>query len=128
MKGTIIAALLFCVSSFAQTFSPVQPVDFSNTTTKPNQTGLLSARPATCSVGQQYFSSDAVGGQNLSQCTATNVWAGLSSTMSDQAVATGTQLLALCASAVSQGKALALSQMWDANGTCGASIVANSGG
>ncbi len=36
--------------------------------------GLISALPATCTVGDIYFASDAAAGANIYQCTATNVW------------------------------------------------------
>jgi len=38
----------------------------------PAQTG--TSLPATCTVGDQYFKSDASAGQNLYGCTATNTW------------------------------------------------------
>jgi hypothetical protein len=36
--------------------------------------GLLSAIPATCTVGQIYFATDQPAGQNQYDCTATNTW------------------------------------------------------
>jgi hypothetical protein len=39
---------------------------------KPAQTG--TSLPGTCTVGDQYFKSDATAGQNLYGCTATNTW------------------------------------------------------
>ena len=78
MKGTIIAALVFCLSSFAQTFSPVQPVDLSHVSTIPNQVGLAVNLPTTCSVGQTYFETDVVTGKNAFQCTSTNLWSPVS--------------------------------------------------
>ncbi len=48
-------------------------VDFSGaTSTTTSQTG--TALPATCSVGQTFFKTDAPAGQNLFACTAVNVW------------------------------------------------------
>jgi len=47
-------------------------VDFSGSaSTVPVQTGLLAARPASCSAGQMYFATDATAGQNLSYCSGT---------------------------------------------------------
>jgi len=48
-------------------------VDFSaNTSTKPSKTG--TAFPATCSIGETFFKTDAAAGANLYGCTATNIW------------------------------------------------------
>ena len=45
-------------------------VDFSGAaSTVPVETGVLAARPSTCTVGQMYFATDATAGQNLSYCT-----------------------------------------------------------
>lgn len=38
------------------------------------QTGVLGSIPATCTVGQEYFASDANPGSNKYLCTATNTW------------------------------------------------------
>lgn len=49
-------------------------VDFSAAgTTKPNKTGITL--PATCSIGESFFKSNADIGDNLFGCTSTNVWA-----------------------------------------------------
>lgn len=42
------------------------------TTTKPMKSG--TSLPATCSVGEQFFKTNATAGQNLYGCTATNTW------------------------------------------------------
>jgi len=48
-------------------------VDFSGSTgTAPNKTG--TALPATCTVGQTYFKTDAAAGRNVYACTAANTW------------------------------------------------------
>ena len=48
-------------------------VDFSAaTSTKPSKTG--TAFPATCSIGETFFKTDATAGANLYGCTATNIW------------------------------------------------------
>jgi hypothetical protein len=36
--------------------------------------GLAGAKPASCTVGQMYFATDATAGQNWYYCTTTNVW------------------------------------------------------
>ena len=76
---TIIALFTFVVAGFAQ-------VDLSNkvfvgrvdaggaASTRPAKTGLLSARPGTCTVGDEFFATDATAGANKYYCTATNVW------------------------------------------------------
>ena len=55
-------------------------VDFSGaSSTLPVQTGLLAARPSSCSAGQMYFATDATAGQNLSYCAGSpGVWTAIS--------------------------------------------------
>lgn len=49
--------------------------DFSGAaSTSPNKKGLIAALPATCTVGDTYFETDATAGANLQGCTATNTW------------------------------------------------------
>jgi hypothetical protein len=36
--------------------------------------GLLAAIPATCTVGEEYFATDAAAGSNKYLCTSTNIW------------------------------------------------------
>jgi hypothetical protein len=117
MKGTIIAALFFCISGFAQTFSPVQPVDFSNTTTKPMQTGILSSRPTTCSVGQQYFATDAAAGQNVSLCVASNVWVASSNGIMSDITAGANSLASMCSQANALGEILTIQLAWTSQPT-----------
>lgn len=50
-------------------------VNFSGKTTIPVQVGTLASIPATCTVGQLYFASDAIAGRQLQTCTAVNAWA-----------------------------------------------------
>jgi hypothetical protein len=47
-------------------------VDFSEVPTKPFQTG--ATLPATCSVGETFFKTDALAGKNFYGCTGTNKW------------------------------------------------------
>ena len=61
--------------------------------TIPTVTGLLSAIPATCTVGEQYFATNVFAQTNLYICTATNVW-----TQSIGSSATGNIILNLTAS------------------------------
>lgn len=42
--------------------------------TLPDKVGTLGAIPATCTVGEQYFSTSATAGQNKYLCTSTNTW------------------------------------------------------
>lgn len=44
------------------------------THTLPSKTGVTASLPATCTVGEEYFSSNATAGQNKYYCTAVNVW------------------------------------------------------
>jgi len=50
--------------------------DFSVTShTTPAKTGTIANRPATCTIGELYFATDAAtAGKNLHFCTATNIW------------------------------------------------------
>ena len=50
-------------------------VDFSGGGhTLPAKAGIGAGKPSTCTVGEQYFATDAAPGQNLFGCTATNTW------------------------------------------------------
>jgi co-chaperonin GroES (HSP10) len=50
-------------------------VDFSGSAhALPAKVGIGAAKPLTCTVGEQYFASDATAGQNLFGCTAANAW------------------------------------------------------
>lgn len=42
--------------------------------TIPLKTGVAASKPATCTVGEMYFATDATAGQNIYDCTATNTW------------------------------------------------------
>ena len=43
--------------------------------TTPAKTGTIANRPATCTIGELYFATDAAtAGKNLHFCTATNIW------------------------------------------------------
>jgi len=46
--------------------------------TLPMATGAVSAKPGTCTVGEQYFATDAAAGQNLYFCAGTNAWTQIS--------------------------------------------------
>lgn len=61
------------------TLSLASTFDISGkTSTKPVKTG--TSDPATCSVGEMLFRTDATAGQNLKLCTATNTWTQVSGT------------------------------------------------
>jgi len=50
-------------------------VDFSGGVhTLPARAGIGASKPSTCTVGEQYFATDATPGQNLFGCTVTNTW------------------------------------------------------
>jgi hypothetical protein len=56
----------------------VSSVDFTGAaSTSPVKTGISGARPASCTVGQIYFATDATAGQNLSFCTSAGVWSAM---------------------------------------------------
>src|SRR4051812_23102798 len=71
----LVLGLLLVVSLHGQT-----TVAGGYTFTGPiaTMTGLASAKPATCTVGQIYFATDATAGANLYLCTASNTWTQLS--------------------------------------------------
>lgn len=49
--------------------------DFSGVAhTLPFLKGTTAGKPATCTQGEMYFATDATAGQNLFECSATNVW------------------------------------------------------
>jgi hypothetical protein len=49
--------------------------DFSGAAhTLPAVKGTIAGKPATCTVGEEYFATDATAGQNKYYCTATNTW------------------------------------------------------
>jgi hypothetical protein len=62
--------------------------------TLPMKTGTLAALPATCSVGETYFATDAPNGNNLYGCKSANTWATEGSgtyTISSDGVQVGTR-------------------------------------
>jgi hypothetical protein len=49
--------------------------DFSGAAhTLPSAKGLTANMPVTCTVGEEYFATDAVAGQNKYYCTSSNIW------------------------------------------------------
>ena len=42
--------------------------------TLPSVKGTIAGKPSTCTVGEEYFATDATAGQNKYYCTATNTW------------------------------------------------------
>lgn len=42
--------------------------------TTPSLVGTTAAKPATCTVGEEYFANDATAGQNIFECGTTNTW------------------------------------------------------
>ena len=79
IKNTLLVCVA-AVSGAAQTQidlrSQAKSVDFSAATyTKPSKAG--TTLPASCSIGETFFKTDALAGANLYGCTATNVWSVL---------------------------------------------------
>ncbi len=73
--GSLSIAILPALAQTTQVDLKTQAkgVDFSRAVaTKPFKTG--TSLPATCTVGESYFKSDAAPGQNLYGCTAANTW------------------------------------------------------
>jgi hypothetical protein len=77
---TIISVLVFGSTLWGQMVinggrTILGPWDASAATwVKPLPTGLLSALPGTCAVGEMYFATDAVAGRKVRECSATNTW------------------------------------------------------
>lgn len=80
--------------------------------TLPVVAGTVAAIPATCTVSELYFATDATAGQNLYECTPTNVWtqqlnsgaAGASTSLGNlAAVAINTTLLPAAVNTVALG-------------------------
>ncbi|MEO8129620.1 MAG: hypothetical protein ABJF23_17475 [Bryobacteraceae bacterium] len=74
-----ISVLIFAAIAIAAAQTKIdlrtqgKSVDFAAaTSTKPSKTG--TAFPATCSIGETFFKTDAAAGANLFGCTATNIW------------------------------------------------------
>lgn len=72
-----IASLLWGVTVFAQTKvslrDQAREIDFSGAVSaRPLKTGTVL--PATCSVGEMYFRTNAAPGSNIQICVATNTW------------------------------------------------------
>jgi len=78
MRKKILVVILAAISTAAaQTKIDLRTqgksVDFSAAvSTKPSKSG--TAIPATCSIGETFFKTDAAAGANLYGCTATNIW------------------------------------------------------
>lgn len=80
-------------------------VDFSSAlSTKTSRTG--TALPATCSMGETFFKTNATAGQNLYGCTATNAWTVLAGSASSSTNATQLQSRNFAATAPLDGQAV----------------------
>jgi hypothetical protein len=80
-EGAVILAMsAFCAfgqMTMVDLRHQTRNVDFSGAAyTKPSKTG--TGLPPTCSLGETYFRTDAVAGQNFYGCTAPNVWSLMS--------------------------------------------------
>lgn len=74
---------------FSSPVSTTSTVDFSGaTSTKPNKSG--TSLPATCSVSETFFKTDATAGQNLYLATATNTWTQVAGGDANAVTAAGT--------------------------------------
>jgi hypothetical protein len=77
LESLLLWALFSGAGGYAQTVVDLRTqsksVDFSGAaSTRPAKTG--TSLPASCSVGEVYFKTDAAAGLNWYGCTATNVW------------------------------------------------------
>ena len=76
-RQAVLALVLLAGAAIGQTLvdlkTQTKSVDFTGaTSTKPFQAG--TALPATCTVGQAFFQTNAPAGANLYTCTALNAW------------------------------------------------------
>ncbi|MBZ5609805.1 MAG: hypothetical protein LAP38_16205 [Acidobacteriia bacterium] len=76
-RRVLLAAALLACSTHGQTLVDLRTqsksIDFSSAnTTKPFKSG--TALPATCSIGEAFFKTNAPAGSNLYACTALNAW------------------------------------------------------
>lgn len=82
LSGTLSSIPATCTTGVSLYQATDQPISLqiygctsTNTWTRQAyQQGTTAGKPATCSVGQVYFSTDATAGQNWFFCTATNTW------------------------------------------------------
>lgn len=81
LKWTGFALLALVVSLFAadqgMRYWQIRSGDRMGAGTKFQMSNVGTTLPATCTVGETYFKSDATAGQNMYGCTATNVWTAL---------------------------------------------------
>lgn len=75
----LLVVIVLAVCAYAQkvdnlsVHSNVSTIDFSSAaTTRVMKTGTTA--PATCTIGDLFYDTDATAGQNLYGCTSTNVW------------------------------------------------------
>ena len=85
------------------------------THTLPSKKGLTSAKPASCTVGEEYFATDATAGSNKYLCTASNTWTQQTGG-SGGSSANATMTIDLPAGGVSSG---AISGPWNLGGSGG---------
>lgn len=77
LRAAFAVGILLAVPGWSQTLINLQAqgknVDFSGSaTTRPVKTGTVL--PAACQIGDLFFKTNAVGGQNFYGCAATNTW------------------------------------------------------
>ena len=76
LKPAVLAGVLVCMGrgqTLVDLRTQSKSIDFTGAnTTKPFKSGTLL--PATCSVGEAFFKSDAPAGSNLYFCTSVNAW------------------------------------------------------
>jgi hypothetical protein len=71
----IFALSMWAATTLVGTYVITGSWDASGAThTHPIKTGVAASKPATCTVGEEYFATDATAGTNEYYCTATNTW------------------------------------------------------
>lgn len=69
------AALLWAGTALVGSYTVTGSWDASGAThTLPIKKGVAASKPATCTIGEEYFATDATAGTNEYYCTATNTW------------------------------------------------------
>ena len=71
----VCAIALWATTTLVGSYTITGSWDASGAThTLPAKKGLTSAKPATCTPGEEYFATDATPGSNKYYCTSSNVW------------------------------------------------------
>lgn len=88
--GTILNATVF-QNGLSDTGGAVN-FSAGPTHTLPIKVGTVAGLPATCTIGEEYFATDAIAGENVYLCSATNTWTQQGFGLPFNFIAAGTNL------------------------------------